>query len=116
MGFHGKYDSKNMGRPKKDPIKRFWSFVDIKSDNECWEWKIGRDKDGYGLFMLDGKQWRAHRYSMFITEGLSVTQPLVCHTCDNPPCVNPKHLVNGTAKFNMVDKIAKGRHPKKYKK
>lgn len=31
------------------------------------------------------------------------------HTCDNPPCCRPKHLINGTHADNMADKKARGR-------
>jgi hypothetical protein len=68
------------------------------------------DRDGYGLFQLDGRQWRANRYSMHITKGLDNDLPVVCHTCDVPACVNPEHLYNGTRKSNMEDKMRRGRH------
>ena len=97
-----------MARPKSDPTQRFFSKI-TKAPNGCWEFSI-RDRDGYGLFQLDGRQWRAHRYMKHITEGLSIEKPIVLHTCDNPACVNPNHLVNGTIQENNLDKVSKGRH------
>ena len=101
-----------MARPKSDPIERFFSKI-TPQPSSCWEFSI-LDRDGYGLFQLDGKQWRAHRFMMHITEGLSVDKPVVMHTCDNPGCVNPAHLVNGTIQENNLDKLMKGRQWKKY--
>ena len=100
-----------VGRPKTDPIKRFWSKVDKTDD--CWLWTCMLDRDGYGLFGTwdnnRGKQWRAHRYAKLITDGLDPAKPVVMHTCDNPRCVNPDHLVNGTVQENNLDKQKKGR-------
>lgn len=97
-----------MGRKKSDPEIRFLSKV-LKTDS-CWIWTGNTDSDGYGLFQLDGKQWRAHRFSQFIYNGLDSARPIVMHTCDNPACVNPSHLVNGTVFENNLDKQKKGRH------
>ena len=108
MGHHGKYlNNPNMGRKAGDPIKRFWSKVD-KTDS-CWLWTANTDNDGYGLFGFEKRQWRAHRFSMHISKGLDTNLPIVCHTCDNPACVNPDHLYNGTVKDNMQDKVKRGR-------
>ena len=99
-----------IGRPRIDPIKRFWSKVD-KTDT-CWLWTCSLDRDGYGLFGVDYKQWRAHRFAKHITDGLDKDNPVVMHTCDNPTCVNPNHLVNGTTRLNNKDRDRKSRNNK----
>ena len=50
-----------------------------------------------------------HRYSWIIHFGNVPDGLQVCHTCDNPPCVNPSHLFLGTAKDNAIDREKKGR-------
>ena len=91
-------------------MKRFWDKVEVKSDSECWNWTACKDRDGYGIININGIPTRAHRYSKEIHGGLDNNYPVVLHTCDNPSCVNPKHLENGTQNDNMKDMTSKLRH------
>lgn len=89
-------------------IERFWSKVDKKGDDECWDWTGGsKNKDGYGNFWLNKKSVIAHRVSLFLATG--TWGECAIHSCDQPCCVNPKHLRWGTIQENMSDKVLKNR-------
>lgn len=88
----------------------FWSKVEKRGSEECWPWRAATTVSGYGQFTLRGTRVRANRVSMELVRGVALTpSEFVCHTCDNPRCVNPAHLVVGTHADNMRDMCSKGR-------
>lgn len=87
--------------------RRFWSKVDRDGPGGCWVWMAGRHEQGYGLFKLAGSMRRAHRLSFELVNGPVPEGKVVCHSCDNPSCVNPAHLWAGSQKENMLDFMEK---------
>lgn len=88
--------------------ERFWAKVDVRTPDECWEWTGARDQHGYGRFGLDGRNQRAHQIALSLDGRPLTAGAYACHTCDNKPCVNPRHLYVGDATSNRRDAMEHG--------
>lgn len=77
--------------------------------NGCWEWTLLRNPQGYGNTTCGTIRSSAHRISYAAFNGPVPAGLVVCHHCDNPPCINPAHLYIGTQEENAHDCMEKGR-------
>lgn len=79
-------------------------------DGDCLVWQGRRNKNGYGQVTVGGYGFGVHRLVYIATHG-GEEPPVVRHTCDNPPCAEPTHLLGGTRLDNYRDMVARDRHP-----
>ena len=89
---------------------RLTHYAPPSAPGECWEWSGARNK-GYGVFSVHGSKPRvAHVVAWELHTGRQLPDGMVVrHTCDNPPCCNPAHLLLGTHGDNNRDKAERGR-------
>jgi hypothetical protein len=88
---------------------RFWSRVAVTANDEkCWEWQFGTGSFGYGTLSFRGKKYRAHQVAWFFVKGF-FSKKCLLHSCDNPLCVNPNHLREGTRTENNQDAVLRNR-------
>lgn len=99
-------------RGERYPIEvRFWRrVVCLLNGSGCWHWTAYTQPEGYGVIRHAKKAMLAHRVSYELHHGVSLTpDQVICHSCDNPRCVNPAHLWLGSKGLNNLDRHAKGR-------
>lgn len=95
--------------------RKTFGFVNIKfSKKECVLWDRSPDNRGYGIFQIrfNKKKYSnvAHRVSYQLYYNKELSEDIVLrHTCDNPMCINPLHLKEGTHADNVADRVKRGR-------
>lgn len=98
------------------PIRPDAPLRKVTLQGDCHIFDGSKTEDGYGQFKYKGQYWLAHRYSYVLHKGPIPLGTIIRHTCDNPACINPEHLLAGTQQDNINDCIARGRrysHPRK---
>jgi hypothetical protein len=95
------------GPVRRSLESRFWGFVTRGAAHECWPFTGCKNACGYGSFRFAGKSALAHRMAFYLTHGY--WPEVARHTCNNPPCCNPTHLIDGTQADNIRDMAESGR-------
>ncbi len=92
--------------------RRFLRSVWRGPEIDCWIWTGARNLGGYGQMRILGirSKFLAHRISFELFGGHALAGSIMMHLCDNPQCVNPDHLREGTQRKNAADMISKGRY------
>lgn len=107
-------------KAKETCIERFWNKVDktpgLGPNGDCWEWRGFIPKSNpYGRYKINQENWMVHQYSYYLanhTLPQNTRKKILMHSCDNPPCVNPAHLKQGTYQENSTDMTLKNRQAK----
>lgn len=63
----------------------------------------------YSVTKYQGIYYSTHRLIYLYHNGKINNKMQVCHKCDNPSCINPEHLFQGTPTDNFNDSRNKGR-------
>ena len=97
---------------KRHVVESLIKRSQLNPSTGCTEWTSAKTSFGYGRVSC-GREFnnmRAHRLSWAIVNGPIPEDMCICHSCDNPSCINPDHLFLGTKLDNTADMVSKGRH------
>ena len=91
--------------------EQFWALVRRDDQDACWLWTRAT-RNGYGVVWSTELKhhWGAHRLAYRLWHGEIPEGALVMHSCDTPPCCNPRHLRLGSDASNRADSARKKRH------
>ena len=89
-------------------LERFYEKTKRDPETGCLVWGGATFGTGYGKFYFEGKQVTAHRWIFIELHGYA--PPVVRHDCDNPPCVEERHLLPGSQGDNIRDAVERKRY------
>lgn len=102
---------RTLARPTDSLDTRLRNIGWTVTPSGCWEWNGALDDNGYGQMAVNrGRPWKSYRIAYEAWVKVPEENVDICHTCDNPPCINPDHLFEGTRQANVDDMIAKRRN------
>lgn len=91
-------------------IAKFQSRFDRLGEDECWPWHYHANHHGHGRMYVQGRNVMASHIALELDGRPRPEGLCALHSCDNPPCVNPKHLRWGTQIENISDRVERGRN------
>lgn len=96
-------------------IEDFWQCFDRSGGpSACWPWLFGRNDEGYGVMRYHGVVVKVHVVAFETHHRRPVKRGMkLRHSCDNPPCGNPAHLIEGTQGENISDQYFRGRRKRR---
>lgn len=94
--------------PRPSLRERIQKYSEVQPTG-CVHWTRFRDKNGYGLVQVDNRSRRVIRVVWELEHGPIPDGMIICHHCDDPPCINLDHLYLGTHSQNNADMVRRGR-------